>query len=173
MKEVVPNIGEISTKHIRLTKVDWELVKEYVCGLYVEVGTFHGASACAAVHGGASKVITIDVYDWQPKVYQSDKITFFKGTSVDFVKRYASRKKAFVIDTLFVDGSHEFEYVMKDCESLIPFVRKGGTVLFHDHNPNNPNTGVYKAVNKYLADIKHRKFPKVEGSGNMLVVQIQ
>ena len=61
--------------------------------------------------------------------------------------------------------------MLKDCESLIPYVKSGGFILFHDHNPNNPMTGVFRAVNKYLDKGKYKVFPKVEGSGNMLKVQ--
>jgi len=123
----------------RLTQADWDTIQEVAHGFYVEVGTFHGASACAA-STNADIVHTIDIFDWKPKVYDNKKnIKFFKGTSVDYVSNGPSRSDP--IDTLFIDGSHEYDSVLKDCETLIPLVKPGGIILFHDYNKDNPITG--------------------------------
>lgn len=161
-------------QYARLTEKDWEILSAVPYGLYVEVGTHHGASACAAAQR-AEAVYTIDVYDWQPKLWDTvwpdvaSKITFFKGTSRDFVESETIRG---TIDVLFIDGSHEYDYVLMDCKSLVPLVKKGGTVLFHDHNPNNPNTGVFQAVNEYLTTLPHKAYPKVAGASNLLHIEI-
>ena len=159
--------------YARLTEVDWQVIRDTAKGCYVEVGTFHGASACAASIN-AQSVATIDVYNWRPKVWGSDpnhnKITFFKGTSEDFVALYDQSTPW--INVLFIDGSHEYDSVKKDCEALVPLVMPGGTVMFHDHNPNNPATGVWAAVNEYLQKIPHQARPKVAGSSNLLIIDI-
>ena len=36
------------------------------------------------------------------------------------------------ISLLFIDGDHSYEGVKKDTLSWEPFVKKGGTILFHD-----------------------------------------
>ncbi len=161
--------------YARLTDVDWDIIVSEAYGLYVEVGTHKGGSACAASIN-ADKVITADIYDW-PKAYEIfkdkykcfDKIKFIKGTSIDLAMELSAKQ---VIDCLFIDGAHEYEYVMMDCKALVPLVKPGGTVLFHDHNPNNPITRVYEAINDYLKDVKHQVFPKITGSSNMLTIKV-
>lgn len=164
-------MDDIFYEHRRLTQIDWDILTAEAYGIYVEVGTFHGASACAAAQK-ADVVHTIDIFDWQPKVFNSDKILFFKGTSVDFAVRddAGATRLRDKIDVLFIDGSHEYDSVKKDCESLVPLVKKGGTVMFHDHNLLNQVTGVVAAVNEYIAKIPHQLFEKPAGSSNLLKI---
>lgn len=162
--------------YARLIDEDWEVLSTVPYGRYVEVGTYKGASACAASIN-ADSVVTIDIFDWQPKVYETiypevgNKIIFLKGTSVDYAAQLVIEGSEPTIDVLFIDGAHEYEYVTMDCEALVPHVKRGGTVLFHDHNPNNPVTRVYEAVNKFLETISYKTFPKI-GSSNLLHIEI-
>jgi len=143
-------------EHARIQPEDFNLIRDTAKGVYVEVGTFHGASAYAAEEN-ATEVFTIDIYDWQPKVFE--KVIFFKGTSVGFAEMFKLR----MIDVLFIDGSHELDSVKKDIESLCPKVNKGGMIMFHDYKKESP-TGVYRAVQDYLESSGHKLLPKVEGS---------
>lgn len=167
------DFNTMNPAHKRLTEVDWQILTTEPYGFYVEVGTNHGASACAAA-SKADRVVTIDIFDWQPKVWDetwpelSNKITFFKGTSLDYAKELPNQPS---IDVLFIDGAHEYEYVTMDCEALVPHVKPGGTILFHDHNPNNPITRVYEAVNTFLAKVPHQAFDKIPGSSNLLKIK--
>ena len=143
-------------EHSRIQPADFNLIRDTAKGLYVEVGTFHGASAFAAEEN-ADKVWTIDIYDWQPKVYGSGTF-FFLGTSVDFINTQRQE-----IDILFIDGSHELDSVQKDIESLTPLVKKGGMIMFHDYKKES-HTGVYRAVQEYLKDSGNILLPRTEGS---------
>src|SRR3990167_2544689 len=135
-------ITDIDQGLARIQEEDFNTIRDFTKGVYVEVGTLHGASAYAASEN-ALVVYSIDIYDWQPKVSDDSKITYFKGTSEDFVKWWIGKE----IDTLFIDGSHEFDSVKKDCDALIPLVKKGGIIMFDDYNVNNPSSGVLPAVN--------------------------
>lgn len=42
------------------------------------------------------------------------------------------------ISVLFIDGDHSYEGVQKDHNSWTPFVKKGGTILYHDYD--HPDT---------------------------------
>ena len=132
--------------HARISEEDFNLIRDTAYGTYVEVGTFHGASAYAASQN-ADEVWSIDIYNWQPKVSNDPKIHYVKGTSEDFI---GTNKIEKWVDVLFIDGSHEFDYVLKDCNALIPLVKKGGTIMFDDYNVNNPASGVYPAVNEAI-----------------------
>jgi predicted O-methyltransferase YrrM len=50
---------------------------------------------------------------------------------------------------VFVDGSHAYEYVLKDSESALKLVRNGGCILWHDY-------GVWKGVTKGLEELEQR-----------------
>ena len=50
------------------------------------------------------------------------------------------------MDFVFVDGSHAYEYVLKDSESALKMIKPGGVILFHDYNTSWP--GVTKALNE-------------------------
>ena len=137
-------ITDIDQSLARISEEDFNVVRDFTKGVYVEVGTLHGASAYAASEK-ADVVWSIDIYDWQPKVSTNEKIHYVKGTSEDFAKGWEEE-----IDTLFIDGSHEFDSVKKDCDALIPLVKKGGIIMFDDYNVNNPASGVYPAVNEAI-----------------------
>lgn len=40
------------------------------------------------------------------------------------------------IDLAFIDGCHDTEFVYNDTRKILPFMRKGGFILWHDFNPH-------------------------------------
>lgn len=58
------------------------------------------------------------------------------------------------LDLLFIDGDHSYEGVTKDFAMYEPFVKNGGTIIFHDIVPNREGTDY--GVARYWNDIKHR-----------------
>src|SRR3990167_10367824 len=137
-------ITDIDQGLARISEEDFNAIRDFTKGVYVEVGTLYRASAYAATEN-ADHVWTIDIYDWQPKVSNDPKIRYFKGTSEDFAEQW-NPEKVELIDTLLIDGSHEYDSVKKDCDALIPLVKKGGIIMFDDYNVNNPSSGVLPAV---------------------------
>ena len=51
------------------------------------------------------------------------------------------------IDIVYIDACHSYECVMKDIESWIPKVKKGGIMAFHDYL--SMEYGVNQAVNEF------------------------
>ena len=156
-------------KYVRLTEADFNMIRDTATGIYVEVGTYHGASAYAASFN-AKEVHTIDIFRWSPHLFDEmlvrRNIQFFKGTSEDFIKGWHTE-----INTLFVDGSHEYDYVKKDIEALIPFVKSGGWVMFHDYHPQS--AGVKPAVDEWLATITPKQvIHPIPGVCKILKIQI-
>ena len=156
--------------YARIQEEDFNIIRDTATGTYVEVGTFHGASAYAAAEN-AEIIYTIDVYDWKPKVWHNtDNIRFKKMTAVDFIAGEVFYPLNLGIDILFIDGSHEFDYVRKDIESLEPYVKKGGIIMFHDYKKGS--TGVYDAVNEYLEREKPERLSlPIEGKTSILKVR--
>jgi len=73
-----------------------------------------------------------------------DRVTFMKMTSMDAVKQIADES----LDFIYVDGRHDYDYVMADLVYWIPKVRKGGIVSGHDFYPFYQG-GVIQAVEAY------------------------
>ena len=51
------------------------------------------------------------------------------------------------LDFVYIDGNHDYGYVMDDITKWEPKVKKGGLIGGHDYSPSK--FGVYEAVNDY------------------------
>jgi predicted O-methyltransferase YrrM len=114
--------------------------------VYVEIGSFIGASACFIAAGlkksAGSKLHCIDT--WQNEGMAEGK----RDTFAEFKKNTAKYKNLIIphrgdsqelagkfnnrIDFLFVDGDHSYEGVRADVNSWFPKLNSGALVLFHD-----------------------------------------
>jgi predicted O-methyltransferase YrrM len=65
-------------------------------------------------------------------------ITILQGFSQDFSKGFAEK-----IDLLFIDGNHDYEFVLRDFEEWSPYVKQDGFIAFHDveFDPNDSPNG--------------------------------
>lgn len=107
-------------------------------GLYLEVGVYHGRSLWIA-----TKAAKPSVEIWGTDIIEDPEIPgthFIQGDS-------KTVKWDKPVDVLFIDANHDYEYVKSDIDRFVPFVKKGGAVLFHDCDETSP--GVVKAVNEY------------------------
>lgn len=89
-----------------------------------------------------------DIYEIFKNNLPLDKITqvvIHRGFSYDVKKEW---KASDYIDLLFIDGDHSYEAVKQDIEDWVPFVRKGGYVIFHDYANYCPS--VQKAAQELL-----------------------
>jgi len=69
-----------------------------------------------------------------------------RAMSADAVVRFPDNS----LDFVFIDGNHDFDYVMQDLILWSKKVRPGGIVSGHDYYPIR-NGGVIEAVNAYTA----------------------
>lgn len=69
-----------------------------------------------------------------------------RKTSMEAVKDFAPES----IDFVFIDGNHEYEYVLEDITEWSKIVRSGGIVCGHDYKIDpSRKYGVVEAVNEY------------------------
>jgi Methyltransferase domain len=68
------------------------------------------------------------------KFYQVKSDDFFRDTAPSLLKD----KK---IDISFVDGMHEFRYVLNDVENSLQYLREDGIIVMHDCNPQSAEAG--------------------------------
>jgi len=72
----------------------------------------------------------------------SRKITQLSGDSAKFDFSPYARS----MDFIFVDGSHAYEYILKDSESALKIAKPSAVILWHDYAASWP--GVTRALNE-------------------------
>jgi hypothetical protein len=141
---------------------------------FVEVGVWKGKSISYAVVESINKNKNINFYsvdtfkgspgepvlEYHPSVvnktlYQEylrnikpimNYITTIPYDSISAANRFVDRS----IDFVFIDASHKYENVKADILAWLPKIKIGGFIGGHDYdsNPDNPDHGVYLAVNE-------------------------
>ena len=117
-------------------------------GIIVEIGSCTGISTCYLAAGSkvTVKVHAVDLWTLGlgitalassaiEKTFHAnieamgfqDRVIPMKGFSEDMVKNWTQP-----IDLLHIDGDHSYEGVKKDFQLWSPFLKKGGTIVFHD-----------------------------------------
>lgn len=75
-----------------------------------------------------------------------DKIQLMEGYSYQFAQGFDKQ-----VDFLFIDGSHEYEDVLKDYLDWSPKIKPGGYIAIHDvYFSDGEHEGPNKVVQKYL-----------------------
>ena len=75
-----------------------------------------------------------------------DKIKIIKNDSISESHNYDDE----YFDVVYIDASHEYEYVKEDIISWYPKVKNGGVICGDDYHPGWP--GVVEAVNEIFGD---------------------
>ena len=167
----LPEFGESWFDYNDIYKL---MVEKFSSGSkFVEVGSWKGKSAAyiAVEIINSKKDISLDCIDtWKGSsehvnddYVKSNSLyeLFIKNTSslssvinpirmdsVDASKKYENNS----IDFIFIDASHEYEYVKKDIEAWFPKVKINGIIAGHDYK--NGWVGVDKAVDEFFVDKK-------------------
>ena len=81
------------------------------------------------------------------KLNQSVEVNFSQNGSLATARLLQSR--GVVLDSVFIDGGHEYEYVLADIQAWKPLVRQGGLIAGHDYW--TVHVGVMRAVNECFA----------------------
>jgi len=142
-------------------------------GIFVEIGSYLGASSCFIAQGirksrTISKFYCIDT--WQNDAMSEGK----RDTYEEFLKnteKYKDiiipvretsqnavevlKRKLETVDMLFIDADHEYPGCKRDWDFYSPFLKSGSLVIFHDYGWAE---GVQRVVND---DVK----PKVIKEG--------
>lgn len=135
----------------------------------VEVGTDHGQYAEVLCEGIPGLNITcvdpwiaytegeetknqteVDaIYEEAKKRLVPYNSTIMRMTSMEAVKVIPDES----LDFVFIDGNHEYSYVLEDITEWTKKVKYGGVVAGHDYTDNAERKyGVIKAVNQYVEE---------------------
>jgi len=127
---------------------------------FVEIGTQYGESALmltAAAEDKGQILYCIDPFDLHSQGQSQTELTFRKNMeTVGLTNWILIRKLAedaaptfeFSIALLYIDGNHNYEYVLKDWELWAPKLIPGGVLIFHDRDCD----GVSKVLNLVRQD---------------------
>lgn len=106
-----------------------ELIRLFTLHTYVEIGVQKGYTF-NRIAPRVSRAVAVDIEDMR-HILIGQSIEHYRMTSDEFARQWGDP-----IDMLFIDGDHRKEQVMKDFDSLSPFVREGtGLILLHDTYP--------------------------------------
>jgi cephalosporin hydroxylase len=117
----------------------WTLVIQHAPRCVLEIGSYKGGSAlviCEALRqtGQEAHLFMVDPCDQRdPALWEriADVATFIPEPSPEGVAT-ASQLAGMPFDVAFVDGYHGFEQVSADLVGLLPVMRSGGVLVFHD-----------------------------------------
>jgi len=114
---------------------------------YVEIGTFHGASACLMLQRPNTNVITIDKGVYVPKEEVINNLSRFNLNSHSNQFYYmekdsqkystmllVSKMLLLGIHILFIDGDHSPEGLIRDFNLYEKLIVKNGYIVFDDYN---------------------------------------
>jgi len=154
-------VGKGVSSHIR-SRVD--LAKHFAelgfnTGAEIGVdGGFYSAELCKANPGlklycidpwdlneGKSSAHRVRKYAEAKKILAPYNATLIKKLSMDAVKDFADGS----LDFVYIDGNHNFDYVMMDIIEWSRKVKKGGIVSGHDYS-DGTHVGVKDAVDVYV-----------------------
>ena len=131
---------------------------------FVEIGSYFGRSS--SLLGQVAKendchLTCIDIFVTKDQDGKSPKLKFIENMArfdLEYELMEISSDKASEIydreiDLLFIDGSHKYEWVKKDCQLWLPKLTPGRFVLFHDYVGSW--VGVKQAVDEETAGYKN------------------
>ena len=123
-------------------------------GTIVEIGTALGGTATIFNRATKEKNVSIYTVDISPSARAYKNL---EGTGVNIIASASeiaaeswAENIGKPIDLLFIDGNHHFEYVFQDYELWRRYVKPGGTIVFHDYDPDERGGIVHFGVQVFL-----------------------
>lgn len=158
------------------------LVRSSQAKVVVEIGSARGRSTCfmgmALRENGGGVVYAIDPHaatQWN----DADSVDTFEIITTNIARLgleehvkilrttsgEAARSWDKPIDVLFIDGDHSYEGVKRDWELFSPFVRRFGTVVFHDTlwdiQPDDRYARADMGVPRFVEELRSQGFPVI------------
>lgn len=167
-------------------KILYGLAKYFNLNKYIEIGVHNGSSMAYTLQSPSiSECVGIDPFedlvtnDPHMKHYQNnDKITLEKtknnimlnnkfNAKINLIKDYSENTNIDNLDNdydlLFIDGNHNYKYVMNDFNKFKNVIKSGGYIVFDDLHQDGPKKAFFEIL-KNDKDIKlFGIFEKTEG----------
>lgn len=139
---------------------------------YTEIGTYCGATACLmAMHGFPTSIHCVDpmhVAPTSPATFHANvakfnglfarPVTLHQQFSTDAALLAELKRAAFSTDILFIDGDHSAAGVVADFRNFLPFVARGGWIVFDDYLDVAHSPEVKPAVDGIVAGLNPAEY---------------
>lgn len=119
-----------------------------------EIGTATGRTTYVLARNAPedARIDTLTLPNEYEKFYYEDtpvvsKISQHFGDSAAFDETRFSGK----MDMIFIDGCHEYDYVLSDTEKALNMIKPGGVIFWHDYSPRMP--GNFRALNELASKL--------------------
>lgn len=137
---LIPEQIQDIVQHI---KIDYEVL---------EIGFNFGHTSEGILNNTNCSLTTVDnfshMYSWVARAFMKNKyknrITFYKGNSVNILKKLISNGKRY--DLIFIDGGHTYEVCLEDIKNSLLLLKSKSFLLID----NLEIKSVEKAIKKYL-----------------------
>lgn len=129
-----------------------------------EIGVAGGESAQAFLEHGVRFLYLIDPWAPYDGLLETFPDTDYK-TAMDRLSPYASRHAHLrmksedaaqyippILDFVWIDANHRYEYVKRDLELYWPKIKIGGIMCGHDYTDNADTCQVMTAVNEFVKE---------------------
>jgi len=134
-KQIAKQHGMLSVEEVDLIYECCDMLPDKA--VIVNIGAGAGTSTLAFLEKHTTCfVFEIDIEE-RPLAVQNtskyhDRLARIRGKS-----QIVGKNWPFLVDCVFVDGSHTNEAVQGDIDSWLPKVKLGGIILFHDYDHRN------------------------------------
>jgi predicted O-methyltransferase YrrM len=121
----------------------YHLAKENNGKIFVEIGSYLGASSCFIANGmNYAKLYCIDTWE-NDGMIEGKRETFdefrkntqkYQNMIIPLHTTSITAAKTFDkgVDFIFIDGDHSYEGVKADVDAWLPKLNKGALIIFHD-----------------------------------------
>jgi len=144
-------IGVYRAQHARAMLKDLDIKKLYLIDPYI---IYPGYSGLGVRNWQTLAGVQIHAQETLRRLGYSNRIKWLIMTSNDAVDKVKEK-----LDFVYIDGNHDYQYVMDDLTNWTPKVKKGGLMAGHDYSRSKK--GVIEAVNEYCS--KHKIKFEVQG----------
>lgn len=144
-------IEDVNERRIRDTESIATVVKNINPSTVLEIGTANGmGTILLSANAPQARIYTINISPEDIDSGEGGKLITAKVSRKEIGIEYKKRnlkniKQIFAntakwqpnigeIDFVFIDGCHDTEFVYGDTKKILPFMKKGGFILWHDFN---------------------------------------
>lgn len=128
---------------------------------YLEVGTYAGASLCAAAMNNKTKCYGVDNFSQKfgsdkveqflvenIKKYTGGNAKYFKSDYIKFLQNYSFQP----VEFYFFDGPHDEESQYTGLKLALPHLYKGGSLIFVDDAADGSHVAVKNASDRIISE---------------------
>lgn len=151
------SVEDINGREAKDAEVLMAICKNVVTTAVLEIGTSTGLTTLGLAHNAPHATIyTVDIPQDEAlsgkggrlitHVIDPDVVGYhYKKSGVTNIRQIFANTASWVpdlpqLDLVFIDGCHDRKFVYNDTLKLIPFVKRGGVIVWHDANPSLTST---------------------------------